>query len=220
MSSPELLTQGEDGSAGSGREGGAPKSALCAESIQSSIGGSTAHLARLSVARRAWSQWRWTGGCGGFHPSPRAVPLGPLSRRVPKGATPPLFRPGAQPERPPSSCPPRPLCTGEWPGGLLPAEFNGYERFHWRGRWMAGVKGVINVRVREVFSGQPIGKPLPHSQPVALFTFPPVDNRIATDEYGGTACIWDAEAGKPIGDPLRARMPRCRCCGSTRQGSG
>jgi hypothetical protein len=67
---------------------------------------------------------------------------------------------------------------------------------------MAGVEGVTNVRVREAFSGQPIGRPLPHSQPVALFTFSPVDNRIATAEYGGTVYLWDAEAGGLIGAPL------------------
>ncbi|KAG2065509.1 WD40 repeat-like protein, partial [Suillus decipiens] len=61
------------------------------------------------------------------------------------------------------------------------------------------------VRLWEVATGKPVGKPLlGHTRPVTSVSFSPDGTRIATGSWDGTVRLWNVAMGKPvceIGEP-------------------
>src|SRR5262249_44909685 len=72
-----------------------------------------------------------------------------------------------------------------------------------------------NARVWDAESGKPVGQPMRHDAGVVVAaSFSPDGLRIVTASYvfrrseglifhNGTARVWDAESGKPVGEPMR-----------------
>ncbi len=57
------------------------------------------------------------------------------------------------------------------------------------------------VRLWDVASGQPLGRPLPESFPVYRLAFSPRGDRLLTAESGGRlGTLWDTAAGRAVGD--------------------
>ena len=58
-------------------------------------------------------------------------------------------------------------------------------------------------RLRNVNSGKPIGMRLRHPLDVDAVAFSPDGQIVLTGSQDGTAWLWDAKTGKPVGEPLR-----------------
>jgi WD40 repeat protein/tRNA A-37 threonylcarbamoyl transferase component Bud32 len=58
------------------------------------------------------------------------------------------------------------------------------------------------ARLRDAATGQPLGPPLRHEQPVHSVAFGPTPGVVITGSTDGTARLWDAVTGRPVGPPL------------------
>jgi hypothetical protein len=63
------------------------------------------------------------------------------------------------------------------------------------------------ARVWDAATGNPLGLPLKHEQPVRTAAFSPDGERVVTASDDGTARVWDAATGNPLGLPLKHEQP-------------
>ena len=69
------------------------------------------------------------------------------------------------------------------------------------------LQGAGEVRVRDAATGQPIGPPLPHIEPVLGVAWSPDGSLLLTACRDKQARLWDAATSKPIGELMKLGMP-------------
>ncbi|MBI2900699.1 MAG: protein kinase [Planctomycetes bacterium] len=71
------------------------------------------------------------------------------------------------------------------------------------GLWIATASKDRTARIWSASTGDPVGKPMPHSGTVQSVAFSPDSKRLATAGWDKTARIWSVPTGEPIGRELR-----------------